>query len=80
MTAKPTRATVEGVSAYLDLQAKARADNRSTEELLRLHALEGFLDRACSPRTAAPRSSWSSPRRREQTLLALLREEGLRFS
>lgn len=40
----PTRATAGG-RAYRDLQNLARADGRSTEELLALYALEGFLAR-----------------------------------
>ena len=41
---RPTRATVAG-RVYLDLQRKARAEGRPTQELLALYALEGFLDR-----------------------------------
>ncbi|BEP16606.1 nucleotidyl transferase AbiEii/AbiGii toxin family protein [Acidothermaceae bacterium B102] len=45
----PGRDTAEG-RAYLDLQAKAKIDNRPTDELLSLYALEGFLARlAASP-------------------------------
>lgn len=40
----PTRATAGG-RAYRDLQNLARADGRSTEELLALYVLEGFLAR-----------------------------------
>jgi len=40
----PTRATAGG-RAYRDLQNLARADGRSTEELLALYVLEGFLVR-----------------------------------
>lgn len=47
MKSKATHATPEG-RAYLALQAKARADKRSTDELLRLYALEGFLERLVS--------------------------------
>ena len=39
-----TRATVAG-RAYLDLQNKARKDGRTTDELIQLYALEGFLAR-----------------------------------
>jgi len=39
-----TRATVDG-RAYLDLQNKARKDGRTTDELIQLYALEGFLAR-----------------------------------
>ncbi|MBF4766848.1 nucleotidyl transferase AbiEii/AbiGii toxin family protein [Nocardioides agariphilus] len=39
-----SRATVEG-RAYLDLQNKARRDGRTTDELIQLYALEGFLAR-----------------------------------
>lgn len=31
--------------AYLDLKARARRENRSTQELLELYLLEGFLSR-----------------------------------
>jgi hypothetical protein len=44
---RPTRATVEG-RAYLDLQNLARGQNRPTDELHQLYALEGFLDRLAS--------------------------------
>lgn len=44
MNRRPTRATEDG-RAYLDLQNLARRTARSTEELLRLYALEGFLAR-----------------------------------
>jgi Nucleotidyl transferase AbiEii toxin, Type IV TA system len=48
----PTRASVAG-RAYLNLQNLGRREKRSTEELLALYALEGFLDRlAASTRTA----------------------------
>ncbi len=40
----PSRATVAG-RAYRDLQALSARQNRSTQELLALYALEGFLDR-----------------------------------
>lgn len=40
----PSRDTPGG-RAYLDLQKKARADGRPTDELLALYALEGFLGR-----------------------------------
>ena len=47
---RPTRSTPDG-DAYLDLQKMAKADGRSTDELLALYALEGFLDRlSTSPR------------------------------
>src|SRR5680860_1628031 len=47
---RPTRHTPDG-DAYLDLQKMAKADGRSTDELLALYALEGFLDRlSTSPR------------------------------
>lgn len=47
----PTRASVGG-RAYLNLQNLGRREKRSTEELLALYALEGFLDRlAASSRT-----------------------------
>lgn len=39
-----TRAAVAG-RAYLDLQNKARKDGRTTDELIQLYALEGFLAR-----------------------------------
>ena len=41
---RPTRATVEG-RAYLDLQNLARRQQRPTDELQQLYALEGFLTR-----------------------------------
>jgi len=41
---RPTRATVEG-RAYLDLQNLARRQQRPTDELHQLSALEGFLAR-----------------------------------
>ena len=41
---RPTRATVEG-RAYLDLQNLARRQQRPTDELQQLYALEGFLSR-----------------------------------
>jgi hypothetical protein len=41
---RPTRAT-SGGRAYLDLQSMARKSGRSTEELMRLYALEGLLAR-----------------------------------
>ena len=41
---RPTRATVEG-RAYLDLQNLARRQQRPTDELHQLYALEGFLVR-----------------------------------
>lgn len=40
----PTRATSDG-RAYLDLQSMARKTGRSTEDLMRLYALEGLLAR-----------------------------------
>ena len=40
----PSRDTPGG-RAYLDLQKKARAEGRPTDELLALYALEGFLGR-----------------------------------
>jgi hypothetical protein len=40
----PTRAGVAG-RAYLDLQNLGRREKRSTEELLALYTLEGFLAR-----------------------------------
>jgi len=48
---KPTRDTVAG-RAYLDLRAKAKKDSRSTNELLQLYALEGFLARLAECRHA----------------------------
>jgi hypothetical protein len=44
---RPTRSTPDG-DAYLDIQKMAKADGRSTDELLALYALEGFLDRLSS--------------------------------
>lgn len=44
MSSRPTRATVDG-RAYLDLQNLARRTERSTQELLHMYALEGFLAR-----------------------------------
>jgi Nucleotidyl transferase AbiEii toxin, Type IV TA system len=41
---RPTRATVEG-RAYLDLQNLARRQQRPTDELHQLYAIEGFLAR-----------------------------------
>jgi len=41
---KPTRATTSG-RVYLDLQKLARQEQRPTDELLQLYALEGFLNR-----------------------------------
>ena len=47
---RPTRNTYDG-DAYLEIQKMAKADGRSTDELLALYALEGFLDRlSTSPR------------------------------
>jgi hypothetical protein len=43
----PSRATVAG-RTYRDIQNKARRDQRPTDELLSLYALEGFLDRLAS--------------------------------
>jgi hypothetical protein len=40
----PHRATPEG-RAYLDLQARAKEDGRTTQEYLQLYCLEGFLAR-----------------------------------
>lgn len=49
---RPTRAT-SGGRAYLDLQSLARKTGRSTDELMRLYALEGLLARlAASPHAA----------------------------
>ena len=45
---RPTRATVEG-RAYLDLQNLARRQQRPTDELHQLYALEGFLTRLSRP-------------------------------
>ena len=44
MSRAPTRASKAG-QAYLAIQRKARADDRSTDELLQLAALEAFVDR-----------------------------------
>jgi hypothetical protein len=44
MTNRPTRATADG-RTYLDLQNLARRTRRTTQELLHLYALEGFLAR-----------------------------------
>jgi hypothetical protein len=44
MTSRPTRATADG-RTYLDLQNLARRTRRTTQELLHLYALEGFLAR-----------------------------------
>lgn len=52
MSSRPTRATIDG-RAYLDLQNLARRTQRSTQDLLHLYALEGFLARlAISPHAA----------------------------
>jgi hypothetical protein len=40
----PNRSTAEG-RAYLDLQARAKKDGRTTQEYLQLYCLEGFLSR-----------------------------------
>jgi hypothetical protein len=48
---RPSRSTVAG-RAYLALQRRARSDHRPTDELLQLHALEGFLDRVSRSRHA----------------------------
>lgn len=40
----PRRSTPDG-RAYLDLQALARSDSRTTQEYLQLYCLEGFLSR-----------------------------------
>ena len=47
---RPTRATVEG-RAYLDLQNLARRQQRPTDELHQLYALEGFLARLARSQT-----------------------------
>jgi hypothetical protein len=47
----PTRASVAG-RAYLDLQNLGRREKRSTEELLALYALEGFLARLAASKRA----------------------------
>lgn len=44
MSSRVTRGTPSG-DAYLDLQNEARRTGRSTQELLQLHVLEGFLAR-----------------------------------
>lgn len=44
---RPTRGSVDG-RAYLDLQNLARGQNRPTDEIHQLYALEGFLDRLAS--------------------------------
>lgn len=44
MNSRPTRATMDG-RTYLDLQNLGRRTDRSTQDLLRLYALEGFLAR-----------------------------------
>jgi hypothetical protein len=49
---RPTRSTVAG-STYLALRAKARTERRTTDELLQLYVLEGFLDRLASSRHAS---------------------------
>ena len=41
---RPTRATTAG-QAYLDLQNRARAEGRATQELLTLYVVERWLDR-----------------------------------
>lgn len=46
---RPTRASAEG-RAYLDLQNMARRQGRTTEELLQLYCLEGFLARLAHSR------------------------------
>jgi hypothetical protein len=52
MSSRPTRATIDE-RAYLDLQNLARRTQRSTQDLLHLYALEGFLARlAISPHAA----------------------------
>lgn len=55
MSSQPTRAAADG-RAYLDLQRLARQTGRSTQELLHLYALQGFL--------ARPR--WATWRRKQQ--------------
>jgi hypothetical protein len=52
VSAPPSRNTPGG-RAYLDLQAAGRRDGRSTDELLALYVLEGFLDRLSASRYAA---------------------------
>jgi hypothetical protein len=49
---RPTRATSDG-RAYLDLQSLARKMGRSTDDLMRLYALEGLLARLAVSRHAA---------------------------
>jgi predicted nucleotidyltransferase component of viral defense system len=49
---RPTRTTSDG-RAYLDLQSLARKTGRSTDELMRLYALEGLLARLAASRHAA---------------------------
>ena len=49
---RPTRATSDG-RAYLDLQSLARKTGRSTDDLMRLYALEGLLARLAVSRHAA---------------------------
>ena len=49
---RPTRATSDG-RAYLDLRSLARKTGRSTDELMRLYALEGLLARLAVSRYAA---------------------------
>lgn len=49
---RPTKSTVSG-RVYLSLRSKARRERRTTDELLQLYALEGFLDRLASSRHAA---------------------------
>lgn len=44
MSRAPTRGSTAG-QTYLALQRKARAEGRSTDELLQLAALEAFVDR-----------------------------------
>lgn len=44
MSSRPTRANAAG-RTYLDLQNLARRTQRTTQELLHLYALEGFLAR-----------------------------------
>lgn len=41
----PVSGASPGGRAFLDLQAKARADGRATDELIQLYVLEGFLAR-----------------------------------
>ena len=49
---RPTRASIGG-RAYLDLQSLARKSGRSTEDLIRLYALEGLLARLSVSRYSA---------------------------